>query len=94
VLARVGAFEIENAFTYRGLKMRVRHAGKPNGRPSEVVEPKIEERNHFADELDAFAQAILNGKPIRTPGADGLADLRVIAAIEQAARTGRVVKVG
>jgi predicted dehydrogenase len=93
VLARDGAFEIENAFTYRGLKMRVRRAGKPNGRASEVVEPKIEERNHFADELDAFAQAILNRKPIRTPGEDGLADLRVIAAIEQAARTGRAVKV-
>jgi predicted dehydrogenase len=94
VLAREGAFEIENAFTYRGLKMRVRRAGKPNGRPNEIVEPKIEERNHFADELDAFAQAILSNKPIRTPGADGLADLRVIAAIEQAARTGRAVKLG
>jgi predicted dehydrogenase len=94
VLARDGAFEIENAFTYRGLKMQVRRVGKPNGMPREVVEPKIEARNHFADELDAFAQAVLSGKPIRTPGAEGLADLRVIAAIEEAARTGRTVKVG
>jgi predicted dehydrogenase len=93
VIAREGVFEIENAFTYRGLHMKVRRVGKPDGRPAEIVEPKIEEKNHFAVEMDAFAQAVLDKKPVRTPGADGLADLRVIAAIEEAVRTGRPVKV-
>ena len=94
VIARDGAFEIDNAFTYRDLEMHVRRAGKSGGRPNEVIEPKIEQHDQFALELDAFAQAVLNDKPVRTPGADGLADLKVIAAIEEAARTGRTVKVG
>lgn len=93
VLARDGTFEIDNAFAYQGLQMRVRRTGKPNGAPREVSELKIEQQNHFALEMDAFAQAILNNKPIRSPGNDGLADMRVIAAIEEAARTGRAVKV-
>jgi predicted dehydrogenase len=83
--------EIDNAFTYRGLEMHVRRGGKA-GR--ERVEPQIEEQNHFALELDHFARAILDGKPVRTPGAEGLADLRVIAAVEEAARTGRAARVG
>jgi len=36
---------------------------------------------------------VLNGKDPRTPGEEGLADLRVIAAIEEAARTGQAVRV-
>jgi predicted dehydrogenase len=93
VVGRDGVFEIANAFAYRGLHMKLRRVGKPDGRPAEIVEPKFEEKNQFAVEMDAFAQAILDKKPIRTPGADGLADLRVIAAIEEAVRTGRPVKV-
>jgi predicted dehydrogenase len=93
VIARDGALTIDNAFAYRGLEMNVRRVGKPDGRPSEIAEQKIEQKNHFAVEMDAFAQAILDKKPVRTPGAEGLADLRVIAAIEEAVRTGRAVKV-
>jgi predicted dehydrogenase len=93
VIGRDGSLAIDNAFTYRGLEMKVKRVGKPDGRPAEEVEPKIEQVDHFANELDAFARAILENKPVRTPGAEGLADLRVIAAIEDAVRTGRTVKV-
>jgi predicted dehydrogenase len=93
VVARDGMIDIANAFAYRGLEMKIRRVGKPDGRPAEEIEPKIEEKNQFAVELDGFARAILEKKPVRTPGADGLADLRVIAAIEEAIRTGRTTKV-
>ena len=68
-------------------------AAKPGGSPREVVEAKIEPVNQFAVEMDGFAQAILANKPVRTPGADGLADLRVIAAIAEAAAGGGTVKI-
>jgi predicted dehydrogenase len=58
------------------------------------ADASIEIENAFALELDHFARSVLDGKPVRTPGADGLADLRVIAAIEEAARTGRAVRIG
>jgi predicted dehydrogenase len=90
VLANDGTIEIDNAFAYRGLELHVRRGGQGN---RERIEPEIEAQNHFALELDHFARAVLDGKPVRTPGAEGLADLRVIAAIEEAARTGRTARV-
>lgn len=92
-VARDGVVDIDNAFTYKGLSLKVRRVGKPEGRPSEESEIKIDPQNHFATELDAFARAILDNKPVATPGEEGLADLRVIAAIEEAIRTGRTTKV-
>jgi predicted dehydrogenase len=91
VAGRDGVLEIANAFTYRGLEMKTRRAGKPGGRATEEIEPIIEEGDQFATELDGFARAVLDDKPVRTPGADGLADLRVIAAIEEAIKTGAKV---
>ena len=35
--------------------------------------------------MDHFSDCVLNGKDPRTPGEEGLADMRVIAAIEEAA---------
>ncbi|MDX2094070.1 MAG: Gfo/Idh/MocA family oxidoreductase [Kofleriaceae bacterium] len=93
VIARGGSFSIDNAFAYRDLEMKIRRAAEPGGRPREEIFPVVDQQNQFALEMDAFAQAILASKPVRTPGSDGLADLRVIAAIEEAARTSRAVKV-
>jgi predicted dehydrogenase len=54
----------------------------------------IRQVNHFAAELDHFSDCILNNCKVRTPGAMGLADMRIIEAIGQAARAGRAVRVG
>jgi predicted dehydrogenase len=43
--------------------------------------------------MDHFSDCVLTGKDPRTPGAEGLAEMRVIAAIEEAARTGQTVRV-
>ena len=44
--------------------------------------------------MDHFSDCILNNRDVRTPGAMGLADMRIIEAIGEAARTGRAVRVG
>ncbi len=43
----------------------------------------------FATEIDAFSQAILQGKPFEPSGADGLRDLRVIEAIYRSIASGK-----
>ena len=56
-------------------------------------EKKVElaEVNHFATEMDHFSDCILGDKEPRTPGEEGLADMRVLAAIDEAARSGKAI---
>jgi predicted dehydrogenase len=82
-----GFVEMDPAFPYRGLRLKV----SKDGKTSEV---KLDEVNHFAAEMDHFSECVLDGKDPRTPGEEGLADLRVIEAIREAARTGKAVAVG
>jgi glucose-fructose oxidoreductase len=53
---------------------------------------KLQEGNQFALEMDHFAQSIQEDQPPRTPGEEGLQDVRLMQAIYEAARTGRTVK--
>src|SRR3954447_15279901 len=81
-----GSIDMDPAFDYRGLRLSVRQG-------EERAELLIGQVNHFAAEMDHFSDCVLNGKDPRTPGEEGLADLRVIAAIAEAARTGRAVPI-
>ncbi|MBC6698172.1 Gfo/Idh/MocA family protein [Hymenobacter puniceus] len=56
-------------------------------------QPKIKEGNQFAAELDHMAECVLQNKTPKTPGEEGLKDIRIIMAIYEAARTGKRVKV-
>lgn len=78
--------DLEDAFAYRGQRMFLR-------KEKEHSELKLEPVNHFAAEMDDFAECILSGKATRTPGAEGLADMRVMAAIEEAIKSGRTEQV-
>lgn len=55
--------------------------------------PQLKEGNQFAAELDHMAECVLNNKTPKTPGEEGLRDIRLIHAIYEAARTGKKVKV-
>ncbi|AIZ64887.1 glucose-fructose oxidoreductase [Hymenobacter sp. DG25B] len=55
--------------------------------------PNIDEGNQFAAELDHMAECVLNNTTPKTPGEEGLRDIRLIQAIYEAARTGKRVKV-
>jgi len=82
-----GSFELEPALSYSGLKMRVFRGGT-------VEERALPQVDHFAAEMDHMATSILTGAPLVTPGEEGLADLRVIEAIYESARTKQAVTLG
>jgi predicted dehydrogenase len=81
-----GWIDMDPAFPYQGLEMRV-------NRKEGTMKMQIEEVNQFTSEMDAFSVAVMNDKAPETPGEEGLADIKVIKAIEEAARSGRTVKV-
>jgi predicted dehydrogenase len=82
-----GMIELDNAYSYRGQELRIR-------RKKENTRLEIEPVNHFAAEMDHFSECVLNGQNNHTTGEEGLADMRVMEAIEEAARSGRTVKIG
>jgi predicted dehydrogenase len=49
--------------------------------------------NHFALEMDHMAQCVLEDKTPKTPGAEGLQDVKIITAIYEAAKSGQAVKI-
>ena len=55
-------------------------------------EIKVQEENQFALQMDHLAQSIQEDQPPKTPGEEGLQDVRLMQAIYEAARTGRAVK--
>ncbi len=84
-----GFIEMDPAFSYNGLNLVVKEGGQA-GRRTEL---QIEQVNHFSAEMDHLSACILNGGEPRTPGEEGLADMRVIAAIEEALRSGGAARV-
>ncbi|MCC2548619.1 Gfo/Idh/MocA family oxidoreductase [Hymenobacter sp. BT175] len=56
-------------------------------------EPKLQEGNQFAAQLDHLAECVRDNKTPKTPGEEGLKDVRYIMAIYEAARKGKAVKV-
>jgi predicted dehydrogenase len=77
---------MDRAFGYSGQSLRIVTNEAKN-------ELQIDPLNHFAAEMDHFARAIIDDTAPLTPGEEGLADMRVIAAIDEAIRTGKPVKV-
>lgn len=77
-----GWFELDPAFFYDGNR----------GRRSDGVEIAYPAIDLFAAELDDFALSILEGRPARLPGEEGLRDVRIMQAIYESARSGRSVR--
>jgi glucose-fructose oxidoreductase len=86
VVATKGWFELEPATSYTGLRMKVRRNGATEDRD-------IPQRDQFALEMDHMSECVMEDKQPLTPGEEGVRDLRLMAAIYEAARTGRTVKV-
>jgi predicted dehydrogenase len=79
-----GWFELNPAFFYGGNK----------GRRSDGKAIEFPEIDQFAAEMDDFAQCILNDKPTKVPGEEGLRDVKIMTAIYESVRTGKEVKPG
>jgi predicted dehydrogenase len=82
--AERGWFEVQPALNYTGIKGRMMEQGNLKDFDLPVVD-------HFAAEMDDFADCILNGKETRVPGEEGRRDLRIMTAIYEAAASGRSV---
>jgi predicted dehydrogenase len=82
-----GVIELEESYAYRGQQLYLKTEGGER-------RLKIEPVNHFAAEMDHLSDCVIKKTSPRTPGSEGLADMRAIAAIEESARTGRIVRVG
>lgn len=86
VIATKGWFELEPATSYTGLRMKVRTA-------TGLEERNLPVRDHFAMEMDHLSDCVMENKEPLTPGEEGLRDSRLMAAIYEAAKTGKTVKV-
>ncbi len=88
VHAETGWFGIDPAFGYDNLQLAInRKAGKASATETRRFPPK----SQFAEEMDAFAASLHAGQEPRTGGAEGLQDMKLMAAIYQAASGGGVV---
>ena len=86
-----GFIDMEAAFSYQGQRLQLRR-GSPTSGPASTEELLLKPVNHFAAEMDYFAACALANQPPRTDGEMGLADVRIIDAIEQSLREGGVVR--
>lgn len=82
VQAEHGSFGLDPAYNYHGIR----------GTRSDGREIQMPDMDQFAAEMDDFAQCILENRPTRVPGEEGLRDLKIITAIYEAARTGKAVQ--
>ncbi|MFN6528693.1 Gfo/Idh/MocA family oxidoreductase [Nostoc sp. ChiSLP03a] len=62
-------------------------------RKNSSEEQNIQEKNQFALEMDHLSESIMANKQPKTPGEEGLQDVRLMQLIYQAARTGKTIKV-
>ena len=85
VMSESGEIFLEPAFSYSAPKMWI----KERGQLQQAVRPAVDQ---FANEMDEFSKCILENKAPRTPGEEGLADIRVIRALYDAAREGKSMK--
>ena len=79
--AERGSFGLEPAYSYHGL----------HGKRSDGEAIQLTDIDQFQAETDNFAQCILENRPTRVPGEEGLRDVKIMMAIYEAARTGHAV---
>ena len=82
--AEQGWFGLDPAYGYKGQK----------GMRSDKQEITFEQVDHFAAEMDDFARCVLDNRPSRVSGEEGLRDLKVLEAIYKSIATGKSVKLG
>jgi len=85
VIKTKGWVDLDPGAWYNGLRMHVR-------RGNNIEEPDLQQRDHFASEMEHFSNCVMQDKEPLTPGEEGLRDLKIMTAIYEAARSGKTVK--
>jgi glucose-fructose oxidoreductase len=81
-----GTLRMDNAYEYKGeLRWELMSEGKKR-------KGKVPERDQIAPEILTFSDCILEGREPEPDGWEGLADVRIISALYESARTGQPVK--
>ena len=80
--------QLDPAFGYDNLALQI---GRRAGEAESVETRRFSPKNQFALEMDHFAEAIRSNRVPRTPGEEGLQDMKLIEAIYQAAAAGHPV---
>ena len=86
VFGEKGYLDLDPATDYKEHTM---HIGNKDGE----LKVKLDEGNQFAAQLDHMAECVLHNKTPKTPGEEGLKDVRIMLAIYEAAEKGKAVKV-
>jgi predicted dehydrogenase len=76
---------VDPATWYSGLRLWIE-------RGNDIDQRDLPEVDHFATEMDHMSDCVMQNKTPLTPGEEGLRDLTIIAAIYEAAKTGKTVK--
>lgn len=84
--------EMENAFAYQGLRMRIGRKSKASPKAEDTTERSYPQPSQFAREMDHFSQCVQENRAPHTPGEEGLADVRIIEALYRSAREGKPMK--
>jgi predicted dehydrogenase len=80
--AERGWFGLDPAYSYNGLK----------GRRSDQQPLAFDQIDHFAAEMDDFARCVLENRPSKVSGEEGLRDLKALEAIYRSIAEGRSIK--
>ena len=87
IVGTKGHLRVEPAFTYHG--ELAHHLTIGDGETKTKTFPKSDQ---FAPELLYFAECIINDEDPEPSGEEGLADVRILEAMVESARSGRPVK--
>jgi predicted dehydrogenase len=89
VFASKGWIEMGPAFNYDGLKLRAEYWSGTKGAPHTLIDESNPEKDptQFTREADHFSDCVLHDKRPRSPGEEGLRDMKYIEAIYAAAGT-------
>ena len=89
VMAENAELTMNPAFGYNGINLHVRGKG---GQEQEVAR-QPEKFSQFAAEMDHLAECLRDNTDPRTPGEEGLRDMKVIEKLYESAATGKTVEV-
>ena len=89
MMAADGYVELDPAFAYEGLTMRI---SRKSGQVHAIEQRKFSEHNQFSRDMDHFAECIRADRQFHTPGEEDLQDQRLMEAIYQAAQGGSAVR--
>ncbi|ATB29447.1 Gfo/Idh/MocA family protein [Melittangium boletus] len=84
--------DLDPAFSYSGLRMRISRKSPEDPRASDTLERSLPRKSQFAREMDHFAECVQNNRTPHTPGEEGMQDQRIIEALYRAAREGKPQK--